>query len=35
MAKSELLNKAGKVVGHGQGEFVKSKVALTPEIGYK
>lgn len=34
-AKSELLDEAGKVVGYGQGEFVKSKVALAPEIGYK
>ncbi|WP_424962781.1 PaaI family thioesterase [Ekhidna sp.] len=34
IAKSELLNEAGKVVGYGQGEFVKSKVALSPEIGY-
>lgn len=35
VAKSELVNEAGKVVGYGQGDFVKSKVALTPEIGYK
>ncbi|WP_420576732.1 PaaI family thioesterase [Ekhidna sp.] len=34
VAKSELLNEAGKVVGYGQGEFVKSKVALSAEIGY-
>lgn len=35
VAKSELVNEAGKVVGYGHGEFVKSKVALTSEIGYK
>lgn len=35
IAKSELVNEAGKVVGYGQGEFVKSKVELSPEIGYK
>ncbi|WP_420317095.1 PaaI family thioesterase [Ekhidna sp.] len=34
-AKSELLNEGGKVVGYGQGIFVKSKVKLSPEIGYK
>ena len=34
VAKSELLNEAGKVVGYGQGEFVKSKQELTPDIGY-
>lgn len=34
IAKSELLNEEGKVVGYGQGEFVKSKVALSAEIGY-
>lgn len=33
-AKAELLNEAGKVVANGSGEFVKSKVRLTPEIGY-
>ena len=34
IAKSELLNEAGKVVGYGQGEFVKSMAKLTPDIGY-
>ncbi|WP_436514612.1 PaaI family thioesterase [Ekhidna sp. To15] len=34
IGKSELLNEEGKVVAHGSGEFVKSKVQLTPEIGY-
>ena len=33
-AKAELLNESGKVVGYGSGEFVKSKVNLSPEIGY-
>lgn len=35
VAKSELLNEDRKVVGFGRGEFVKSKIMLTPEIGYK
>ncbi len=35
IGKSELLNEEGKVVAHGSGEFVKSKVKLTPEIGYQ
>lgn len=34
IGKSELLNEEGKVVAFGSGEFVKSKVQLTPEIGY-
>lgn len=34
-ATAELLDESGKAVGFGSGEFVKSKVALTPEIGYK
>lgn len=34
MGKSELLNEEGKIVAFGSGEFVKSKVQLTPEIGY-
>lgn len=34
-AKSELKNEEGKIVGFGRGEFVKSKVALTSEIGYQ
>ena len=33
--ESRLLNQDGKVVAHGSGEFVKSKAALTPEIGYQ
>ena len=33
-ARSELLNEESKIVGYGQGEFVKSKVGLTREIGY-
>ncbi|MEQ8626228.1 PaaI family thioesterase [Ekhidna sp.] len=35
IAKSELVNETGKVVGYGRGVFVKSKVALTSEIGYR
>ena len=34
VGKSELLSEEGKIVAHGSGEFVKSKVQLTPEIGY-
>ncbi|NQZ75119.1 MAG: PaaI family thioesterase [Ekhidna sp.] len=34
-AKAELYNEDGKIVGSGTGEFVKSKTALTPEIGYR
>lgn len=34
IGKSELFNEDGKIVAHGSGEFVKSKVQLTPEIGY-
>ena len=34
IASSELLNEEGKVVAYGKGEFVKSKVHLTSEIGY-
>lgn len=33
-AESELMNENDKVVGYGTGEFVKSQVQLTPEIGY-
>lgn len=35
IAESELINEDGKVVAHGSGEFVKSKMELTPKIGYK
>ena len=34
-AEAELKNEVGKIVAHGSGEFVKSKVLLTPEIGYQ
>ncbi len=34
-AASELRNEQGKIVGSGSGRFVKSKVALTSEIGYQ
>ncbi|MEQ9007714.1 MAG: PaaI family thioesterase [Ekhidna sp.] len=32
VAKSELMNETGKVVGYGHGEFVKIKVKLNPDI---
>ena len=32
--KSELFNEDGVLVGYGSGEFVKSRVALSPDIGY-
>ena len=35
IGSSKLLNEEGKVVAYGSGEFVKSKVQLSPEIGYK
>lgn len=34
-AESTLFNEAGKEVAFGTGNFSKSKVALTPEIGYR
>lgn len=34
-AKSELRNELGKIVAIGSGSFVKSKIKLTPEIGYE
>ncbi|MEP0985997.1 PaaI family thioesterase [Ekhidna sp.] len=35
IAEAKLYNEVGKIVAHGSGTFVKSKVALTPEIGYQ
>ena len=35
MAESILYNEAGKEIAFGSGSFAKSKVALTPEIGYQ
>ena len=35
IAESSLYNEAGKEIAFGTGHFAKSKVALTPEIGYK
>lgn len=35
VAEARLFNEAGKEVGFGSGTFAKSKIALTPEIGYK
>ncbi|MEM7297574.1 MAG: PaaI family thioesterase [Bacteroidota bacterium] len=34
MADSSLVNEAGKEIAFGTGSFMKSKVALTKEIGY-
>ena len=34
-AESTLTNSDGKEVGRATASFVKSKIALTPEIGYK
>ena len=33
-AESTLFNEAGKEIAFGTGNFAKSKVALTPDIGY-
>jgi uncharacterized protein (TIGR00369 family) len=35
VAESKLFSPEGKMVAFGSGEFVKSKIALTPDIGYK
>lgn len=35
VAESVLYNEAGKEIAFGTGNFAKSKVALTEEIGYK
>lgn len=35
VAESSLVNAQGKEIGFGSGNFMKSKVALTEEIGYK
>lgn len=35
VAESTLFNKAGKEIAFGTGNFMKSKMALTPEIGYR
>ncbi len=34
-AESTLYNEQGKEIAFGTGTFMKSRVALTPEIGYK
>ncbi len=34
VAESTLYNQAGKEIGFGTGNFAKSKIALTPDIGY-
>lgn len=35
LAEAILYNENGKKIGRGSGTFVKSKIELTPEIGYK
>ena len=35
VAESTLYNDAGKEIAFGTGNFVKSKILLSPEIGYK
>ena len=35
IADSTLLDENNKLVGRGSGNFMKSKIELTPEIGYK
>jgi acyl-coenzyme A thioesterase PaaI-like protein len=35
IAEATLFNEDGKEVAFGVGTFMKSRVALTPEIGYK
>ena len=34
-AEATLYNEQGKEVGFGSGDFVRSRAALTPEIGYQ
>lgn len=35
VAEASLYNEEGKEVGFGSGSFAKSKIKLTPEIGYR
>lgn len=35
IADSELFDANGKLVGRGSGNFMRSRIALTPEIGYR
>lgn len=35
VAESTLYNEAGKEIAFGTGNFAKSKIALTPDIGYE
>ena len=35
LAKSVLYNDAGEVIARGSGTFVKSKIPLTADMGYK
>jgi len=35
VSESTLYNEAGKEIALGTGNFVKSKIALSPDIGYK
>jgi len=34
LAESRLFDEQGELLAHGTGSFVRTKVALTPEIGY-
>lgn len=35
IAESELFNEDGKKIAFGTGNFMRSRIALTPEIGYE
>lgn len=35
VAESKLFNQEGKLLAFGSGEFLKSKIELTPKIGYE
>jgi uncharacterized protein (TIGR00369 family) len=34
LADAQLFDDAGKLIAHGVGTYVRSKIALTPELGY-
>ena len=35
LAEARLFNDESKLVGHGTGTFMRSKIALGPEVGYR
>lgn len=35
VAESKLFNAEGKLIAFGSGQFAKSKIVLTPEMGYR